>query len=322
MSEPGWQPTHPDPNWVSAQLIPHYPLPENATCHYHASGLHHTYFIGHPEQTIVCRAYRRDWRSHVDALYELTILDQLYLLDCPVSAPLCTRKQQLAIEVDSPTGLMTLALFRFAAGHAPGAAITLAQALQLGIATAQLHLAMRRVTTAPQRTPLDLSHLIDHSLHSLALHLPQSDYHELTRQMTLLRQRLPALPARAPYFSLIHGDINLKNVHFDGEQLTFIDFDQCGPGWYAFEIAKFFHASRALPHARLIQQAFLRGYQSLRPLALIELDAIPAFIPLAHLWVMAIHAANADYLTTRLLTPEYWQRKLRTLRELLRELPA
>jgi Ser/Thr protein kinase RdoA (MazF antagonist) len=193
-------------------LLAAYPLDAGARCEFLIAGLHHNYLIVTSQQRYVCRVYRRSWRSHGAALYELELLDQLRQRNAPVAFPIHTTDQQLAIEIATPSGMTTLALFRFAEGDAVQTALTLQQARHLGEATAQLHQAMQEIIISVPRPDMDLDYLIDASLLALLPHLPSASHGQLVEQCHYLRERIPGLPLRPPWFGPIHGDINLKNI--------------------------------------------------------------------------------------------------------------
>lgn len=308
---------HLAPNTLLDTLRGSYALGSDSRCVYLTSGLHHTYQVLDTSGDKICRVYRRAWRSHDEALGELDVLDQLGRLGGSVAYPLRTAEGRLAIEYDTRQSSYTIALFRYAAGSAPGTAITLEQSHRLGAATAQLHRGLQNIAPIHTRAALDNKFLLDRSLATLAPMLPRGDHDELQRDTSWLRLNIPELPKQLPLFGLIHGDINLTNAHFCAGDITFIDFDQCGMGWYAFDLGKFFHASSALSAAMDLQQTFLRGYLSVRSLEEAEIKAIPFFVMYAHLYVMAIHAYNADYLGSY-LTEGFWRRKMARWRELYR----
>lgn len=312
---PVWQPVHLAPQTLLEVIRAPYTLSKHAQCDYLTSGLHHLYRVTDQETVRICRVYRRAWRSRESALYELDILDQLRQMGCPVSYPIATRDSELAIEADTPLGQSTVAIFTYAAGAAPGSPISLEQARLLGGAVATLHFAMARVTPRYHRPVRDLVSLIDDPLRALTPMLAPQDHAQLRADIGRIKANLPALSSHAPFFGLLHGDINLKNTHFFGQHLTFIDFDDCGSGWYAFEIGKFYHACSHLVESRPLQSEFLSGYQRVRPLQPVEIQAIPYFVLLAHVWVMAVHAYNAEYLSGY-LSPAYWQRKMQRWRRL------
>jgi Ser/Thr protein kinase RdoA (MazF antagonist) len=62
--------------------------------------------------------------------------------------------------------------------------------------------------------------------------------------------------------------------------------------------------------------AFLDGYQQLRPLSRTGHEAIPHFELVSIIWVMTSHADNANRIGYKLLEKPFWQRRLVVLREL------
>ncbi|MGH2409330.1 MAG: phosphotransferase, partial [Chloroflexota bacterium] len=53
-----------------------------------------------------------------------------------------------------------------------------------------------------------------------------------------LRERVRKLPASALDWGICHGDLHLANAHVDEEgTMTVFDFDLCGYGWRAMDLA-------------------------------------------------------------------------------------
>ncbi|MGD9872726.1 MAG: phosphotransferase enzyme family protein [Kiritimatiellia bacterium] len=52
-----------------------------------------------------------------------------------------------------------------------------------------------------------------------------------------IRARLRQYPRNADTFGLIHYDLHVGNFLFDGDKANMIDFDECGFGWYLFDLA-------------------------------------------------------------------------------------
>jgi Ser/Thr protein kinase RdoA (MazF antagonist) len=79
-----------------------------------------------------------------------------------------------------------------------------------------------------------------------------------------------------------HGDLGGPNIFLDcgpEGRATVIDFDDCGPGWYAYDLGHvfmFLHLFRA-EQAGPLWQTFLEGYRSRRGLEEVEVAAAPAF---------------------------------------------
>ena len=128
---------------------------------------------------------------------------------------------------------------------------------------------------------------------------------------------MPRLDKALGVYGLCIGDVNPTNFHIDNNKITVFDFDQCGYGYRAFEIGKFFSSIRSHNKKFEIQEAFLKGYQSIRPLNQIEQEAIPIFEIISVIWVMAIQVANADRIGFKYLEKSYWDRRLGDLKQLV-----
>ncbi|MFV3126994.1 phosphotransferase enzyme family protein [Niveispirillum sp. KHB5.9] len=96
----------------------------------------------------------------------------------------------------------------------------------------------------------------------------------------LLRARERALADLADYgkaedrYGMIHADLIRDNLIPDGDRLQAIDFDDCGFGWYLFELATVINAMPDGADPVLRGQLFA-GYRSIRPLP--DLDQLPLF---------------------------------------------
>jgi len=62
-----------------------------------------------------------------------------------------------------------------------------------------------------------------------------------TETRSVLADKLSSLPTTSEFFGLIHADLHLGNLMANGDQLTIIDFDDAGFGWFAHEIAVSLH---------------------------------------------------------------------------------
>jgi len=81
-------------------------------------------------------------------------------------------------------------------------------------------------------------------------------------------------------FGMLHADFVPENLLLNQGQLHLIDFDDCGFGWYLFELATALYF--CLDDARFdeIQTALLSGYRALKPLGGDELALLPLFLAL------------------------------------------
>ena len=234
-----------------------------------------------------------------------------------MAGPVSTTDGKLAFSIDSPEGERLAALFHYADGYAPEEEITTDQCAILGGAVAQVHELSDTFSAKHQRPELDIHHLVDDSVEVIK---PFLDY-DGSIYIDSLRKRLhrnwPSLPKEAGTFGICIGDVNPKNFHVSGRQnITLFDFDQCGFGYRAFELGKFSASLRTHRQKRELMNAFLCGYQESRNLSRTEYEAIPYFELVAVLWVMSIHAMNANRIGYRYLEKPFWDRKFQILREL------
>lgn len=127
---------------------------------------------------------------------------------------------------------------------------------------------------------------------------------------------MPELPRDLPCFGICSGDINPSNFHIDTDTGVYLfDFDQCGYGWRAFEIGKFFASVLNYTHRDQLMNAFVAGYTAVRKLSEEEERAINPFTRVALIWVMAIHVYNVDLIGYQYLDRAFWKRNLDRLHE-------
>lgn len=116
---------------------------------------------------------------------------------------------------------------------------------------------------------------------------------------------------------VIHGDLFVDNILFEGNDVSgIIDFYYAHNAAYAMDIAISLNAQAVLLSERDDQrmQAFLSGYQSLRPLQQREHEALPLLLRLAALrfWVSRLYDAifPRDGAMTLTKDPEEYRQKL------------
>jgi Ser/Thr protein kinase RdoA (MazF antagonist) len=83
-----------------------------------------------------------------------------------------------------------------------------------------------------------------------------------------VREDLEHLGEECEVFGVIHRDIKLENVVFDGQRVGVIDFEMCGWGYYLSDLSVIRRSLAQHYKDRLepLWEAFLEGYQGKRPL--------------------------------------------------------
>jgi Ser/Thr protein kinase RdoA (MazF antagonist) len=237
------------------------------------------------------RVYLNDkyWiRSDSDLRCELELLEHLALAGRPVVRPVRCCSGDLLGRLTAPEGARCFALFGFVPGRsADDRTLDLNTRHALGAEIARLHVAMDGFRSDRGRYHLDADLLVGMALTELrAIGAEQSAaYGEYERLALLVKDYLAGLDQDGPAYGLIHADIHPGNVLLapTGE-FTLIDFDHCGFGWRAYDLTNFYVGPGASDDARKEWAALLDGYESVRPFAPAERDAIPVLTACRGLW--------------------------------------
>ena len=79
------------------------------------------------------------------------------------------------------------------------------------------------------------------------------------------REAADVLGSSSDVFGLIHGDFHHGNFLSQGNDIAALDFDDCGFGTYAYDIAVTLSGIIRRPNFRELRSALLEGYRSIRP---------------------------------------------------------
>ena len=101
---------------------------------------------------------------------------------------------------------------------------------------------------------------------------------------------------KAPCF-IVHGDLHAGNALIDEtSRITLLDFDFCGRGPVAYDVASYLWGSEQIGLDPGLNEAFLKGYESVRTLTQVERDALPSLIVAKAIWWLALRATLVDRL--------------------------
>ena len=170
----------------------------------------------------------------------------------------------------------------------------------LGEVTARLHLQSRQWTPPKRftRKRWDVETILGPAPHwghwRQAQGLDATGEALLARATEGLAAKLTAYGTGPEVFGLIHADLRLANLMVDGDTLTAIDFDDCGFGWWAYDLAaalSFYETDPRLPD--LIAR-WVEGYTRVAPLRPEDRAMIPALIFLRRVLLTAWLSTRAD----------------------------
>jgi Ser/Thr protein kinase RdoA (MazF antagonist) len=301
-----------------------YPIAAIVRCRLHERGVNDTYKIETDDGTrYFLRVYRagRHRRAEIDT--ELAVLDHLARDGAPVSVAVARTDNRAVTPLDCAEGERWAVLFT----AAPGSDIdprayseSDERAHRYGEAVARIHRAADGFAGPQERVPLDLEGLLERPLRRIApllAHRP-ADHDYMTQLGNGLRSRVESADGLETGFC--HGDLGGVNACEAEGSLTFYDFDCCGWGYRAYDLAVF-PASFAMgmfPPDRIeaLGRAFIAGYMRGRPLAPADIAAIPVFVAVRNIWLMGLQIELADRLFGwGMIGDPYFDHHLRILRD-------
>lgn len=330
------------------RVLTSYNLGPSVTCHLLSRGLNDVYLVNTsaapdaPDQTgtpdvpaappanrkAILRVYTSGWRTPAQIDAEIALLDLLAAND--LAAPRVIRRKDGGTRqaLAAPEGERHAVLFSFVEGT-PALRFTTRQCTAWGKLLACFHNLADKKAPAYDRPRFDLAALIDEPLTRLESFTPYAAYTEdiayLKQIGGVLKNEVSSLPTDKPAWGLCHGDVTLSNVLFNADDKpTLIDFDLCGYGWRVYDIATLMWAfvvdeTTIYKGRQNVRDAFLEGYQSERKLSKTELNALPYFVLLRHLWLLGSGIRLSSEFGVGWLMGGYFEHYIQFLREWLTE---
>jgi Ser/Thr protein kinase RdoA (MazF antagonist) len=297
-------------DWLEAG----YELGAVTACRLLHRGLNDSYLVEAARGRHVLRVYRAGWRTTDEIAYEAAVLEHLGRKGVAVALPVRRRDGEAVDWLPAPEGSRAAMLFT----HAPGRELdgSAEDSRRYGRAAASIHAATDDFETGHARFALDLDHLLGEPLAAIRpflRHRP-ADLDTIETLASLLRRRVAAL-ADGMDRGFCHGDCHGDNAHIEGDTVTMFDFDCCGPGWRAYDIAVFRWRWGEDEAGEARWTAFLEGYRSRRPIGETDLAAVPLFVAARAIWLRGLHAGNTADWGRSWLNDAYWDRLLKGLRE-------
>jgi len=200
---------------------------------------------------------------------------------------------------DTGGGVRHCVMFEFLPGAEPPEEWLVAGFESVGAITARMHLHARSWRRPPGFTRFHWDY--DAALGSVArwgrwqdgAGVDREAHEVLSRLDAVLRERLARYGRGPGRYGLIHADLRLANLLVDGDPtagdapIAVIDFDDCGFGWYVYDLAA---ALSFIEHHPLVPEmidSWVRGYRSVTELAPEDEAEIWTFILFRRLLLVA-----------------------------------
>lgn len=289
-------------------------------------GVNDVYRYSRGDLSVFLKVYARPGVDCDVVEAEAEVVNTLRRAEMSVAAPIPLLDGRYALQLETPEGARPAALFAEAKG-APCDNETLdaAQTAAIGQLFAAMHTALDALPTSLKRWRLDETTFLDPSLELL------EEYSRFDRELDLsfLRAVVGEIKTRLRAQSggwnwgLCHGDLYTGNIHRNSQgTLTLLDFDFCGYGWRAYDIASFLGIfgggvrSETLARREQRREAFLRGYERTGNLSAAEIEAVTTvFVPFRRIFNMGYLYHQLLYVWGNRLRREQIHQDLRLLKE-------
>ena len=244
----------------------------------------------------ILRINRPGYHSAESVQSELKWLDAL-TEQCPITTAraLCGFDGQRIQELRHPETGETIrcVLFEFLEGEAPSEDNLAEEFEKLGEVTAHLH--NQVACWPPSRRLTRLVWDFEHTLGATpnwgrwqdGLGMTPQRAALLGRAVDVIRGRLAAYGTAADRYGLIHADLRLANLLVHEGQIRVIDFDDCGFGWFMYDLASALSFIEHTPIVPDLVANWLKGYRKVLPLASEHEAEIPTFIMLRRMLLVA-----------------------------------
>jgi Ser/Thr protein kinase RdoA (MazF antagonist) len=282
---------------VAGRALTEYDLSPDSTLRLLNLSENATYLVDDPAagtQSIL-RVHRKDYHRHHEIESELDWLAALRRHgDIAVPTVLPTRDGRRVVVVDQEGTERYVVHFEMVSGTEPDEqTLTVADFHTLGRITATLHDHSRAWVRPPGfgRFAWDWQHSLGDQPRwgrwQDAVGVGAAETEVLSRACELLHRRLADYGTGPDVFGLVHADLRLANLLVDGDQITVIDFDDCGFGWYFYDFGtavSFFEDDPAVPEW---QDAWATGYRTHRELPARDEQMLPSFVLLRRMLLLA-----------------------------------
>jgi Ser/Thr protein kinase RdoA (MazF antagonist) len=268
-----------------------------ARCHLISASMRDVYLVAAGQQRYVLYIYRSGRRTPEEITAEWQFVAELAAQNMPVAPAIPTSQGELLLALAAPEGPRYAVLTGFIAGQSLRRRSRRQAVLTYGRQIATMHLLADRLALPLHRPVIGLAALVEQAITALAVIADDrpdavADLQECAGRVCVLLPREPGMP---PEYGLIHGDVIRANALVDNQgTVSILDFDLCGYGWRAYDIASYLCAIRGAADEVEYADAFLTGYQEMRPLSAWEQALLPLFEAARAIFGIGVPAIEVD----------------------------
>jgi Ser/Thr protein kinase RdoA (MazF antagonist) len=268
-------------------------------------------FPDHPP--VVVRLHSLGYHTSVEIESELLWVEALRRDDAVLTAGVLRARDgsQVVTARHSSLADRHAVVFEHLPGQEPGPASLIRDFRLLGHTTALMHrhASSWQIPASFQRFSWDEAGTLGRSAHwgdwRRGPNLDDPTRQLLERSASVVTERLRVYGTDPHGFGLIHADLRLANLLVDEPQVKVIDFDDCGFGWFMYDLASALTFMEDDPRVPELVSSWLDGYREVRSLDVADEEEIPTFLMLRRLVIFAWLGSRPGTELVADLGPEY-----------------
>jgi Ser/Thr protein kinase RdoA (MazF antagonist) len=304
-----------------AHVVKDYCIPTPDSCRFLTRGDADIYRVKTATGNFYLKVYRPPQSLELTEA-EARFVSALSTFGVPVVKPVPRVDGRFAFQVSAPEGIRPMLLFEQAPPPLPS---QLDQALlsQVGEKVALVHAAADEFDTDLNIPEMQSDSFLRERVYYTSRFLSTQERAYLGDVSTSLNLVLQQLPRKTPDFGLCHADLVISNLRLTAEgTLTLFDFGNTSKTWRAFELAVVYWSlgNRYRDCRDHLWQAFLQGYESIRPLPEALSERLAVMLVLRQI---AFLGGNCATLPLRLGTEPFEsgfiEKEMKRLRRLVKE---
>jgi Ser/Thr protein kinase RdoA (MazF antagonist) len=277
---------------------------ENVQCRLLVRGVGDTYLVETNRDRYILRIYRSSHRTLTQIEMEVTLLTAAREAGVPVSYPLADLSGEMIQSLTAIEGERYAVLFSYAPGKVVRA-LSESQLRTLGTQMALLHNVSSTFPQKGDRWTFDTETTLFAPLRQIKNNFADlsEDYAWLQDVAKQAANRLEHADSSSFSSGYCQFDFLPKNFHFEGDQITFFDFDFMGYGWLVNDLMSFWQHLQLDAFAGRMKQEDVKGtfdivlssYREKRSLSKEEEELIPYLSLGFWLFYMSFHTTHDQF---------------------------
>jgi Ser/Thr protein kinase RdoA (MazF antagonist) len=282
-----------DEEELLSEVVKDYCVVDPVSCRFLSRGDSDVYRVKTPTRNTYLKIYRPP-KSLESAEAEALFVSALSASGIEVVKPVQRRDGQYAHQVFAPEGIRPMLLYEEAPPPLPEE-LDVGLLSQIGKEVALVHDAADKMGASFDIPEIDLEVEHQERVFFTSQFLSDEENKYFEEVSTQLKNYLQKQSRTSPEFGLCHADLVMSNIRLTKEgKVSFFDFGNALRIWRAYELAIVYWSliNRNKDNGEIWWEAFLKGYQSNRPLPKLISENINEFLVLRQLGFLGGNCAT------------------------------